>query len=141
MRVNRFKMLFLLLCLVPVIWLCWQQSFTLIDIFDLQYERIKVNGTINDAASFSGLVIVSGVVVLGIISLITGKPARWVPKIVFVIFGCMVLVAFIAGWSMNITLKQKLNDKGFVECASERELALKYSSRTYVLDPSLCDKL
>ena len=41
--------------------------------------------------------------------------------------------------SHRIKQQSQLLEKSYIECTSERELALKSSSRTYVLDPSLCD--
>mgnify|MGYP001274797628 CR=1 FL=1 len=74
-----------------------------------------------------------------VVCLITGKKLLWIPKIFVIIPGGISILVFLAGWKANETLEVKLLEKSYIECTSERELALKSSSRTYVLDPSLCD--
>ncbi|MGY5538818.1 hypothetical protein [Vibrio brasiliensis] len=40
---------------------------------------------------------------------------------------------------MTTITKKELDEQGYIECTSEREFALKYSSKTYVLPPETCD--
>lgn len=138
MKVNRLKMLVYILCLSPMVWLCLDQSLDLIENLNLTSNKIKVDGAINDAASFSGFFIFLSVVLLCFIPLVTGKSARWIPKIVFFFVGLIVFIAFLSGWFLNVGLKKSLIEHGYVECLSERQLTLKYSSRTYALSPDIC---
>ncbi|EKO3441107.1 hypothetical protein DX883_12870 [Vibrio fluvialis] len=141
MRINRFKAIPFLLVVGLMSYLSIDGSLGLMDSVYHLGDKVIVNGAFNDASAFAGVVFFVSVFILFFVGFVTGRDLKWIPKIFFAILAGGSVFAFSIGWFVNIDLKQKLNDKGFVECASERELALKYSSRTYVLDPSLCDKL
>lgn len=102
-------------------------------------NKVVVDGALNNAASLAGVSLLGGIFVLFLIGFVTGRTLAWVPKIVFIVIGVITVIAFFLGLGMNVTLKEKLYEQGYIECTSERELTLKYSSRTYALDPSLCD--
>jgi hypothetical protein len=122
-----------------MVWVSWEQSVKVISNFNHQSDLIKVSGAINDASSFAGFMISTIAFTFSTIPLITGRQAKWIPKIVFIILGLLTMFAFAIGWNMNTTLKKNLYEQGYIECTSEREFTLKYSSRTYVLPPETCD--
>ena len=111
---------------------------SLYDAHRLLNDRVVVSGAINEASTFAFSWAMLVMSVFMILCLITGKNLLWIPKIFIIILGGISVLAFLSGWKTNEVLKAKLNEKGYVECASERELTLKSSSRTYVLDPSMC---
>ncbi|GLT20214.1 hypothetical protein GCM10007938_39970 [Vibrio zhanjiangensis] len=139
MKVSRFKALLFMLACSPMIWISWEQSTRIINNVNHLSDVIKVSGAVNDASSFAGLMISVIAFTFSTIPLITGKQAKWVPKIVFIILGLLTMLSFITGWGMNVALKKEIASRGYIECTSKRELALKFSSRTYALDPKLCD--
>lgn len=139
MKISRVKAFLFILGFMPFVWMSWDQSLNIINDFKHQSELIKVSGAINDASTLAFAWSMFVVSILMIICFITGKKLLWIPKIVFIVLGGITVLAFFLGWGMNVTLKEKLYEQGYIECTSERELTLKYSSRTYVLDPSLCD--
>lgn len=139
MRVSRIKAFLFMLACFPMVWISWEQSVKVINNFNHQSDLIKVSGAINDASSFAGFMISTIAFSFSTIPLITGRQAKWIPKIVFIILGILTMFSFVIGWNMNITLKKNLYEQGYIECTSERELTLKYSSKTYVLPPVTCD--
>ncbi|MCG7489006.1 hypothetical protein MHN79_05860 [Vibrio sp. Of14-4] len=139
MKVSRFKALLFMLACSPMVWISWEQSIEIIHNFNHLSDTIKVSGALNDASSFAGLMSSVIAFVFSTIPLITGKQAKWIPKIVFIILGFITILSFITGWGMNVALKKEIASRGYIECTSKRELALKFSSRTYALDPKLCD--
>lgn len=140
MKTSRVKAFLFILGFIPLIWVSWKQSLNVINRFNHYSELIKVSGAINDASSFAFAWLMFVVSILMILCFITGKKLLWIPKIVLMVLGGITVFAFFLGWGMNITLKEKLSEQGYVECKSKRELTLKYSSRTYALDPSLCEE-
>ncbi|MFA0113233.1 hypothetical protein AB4407_05995 [Vibrio sp. 10N.261.46.E11] len=138
MKVSRFKAFLFMLACSPMIWISWEQSIKIIHNFNHLSNTIKVSGAVNDASSFAGFMISVIAFIFSTIPFITGKQAKWMPKIVFIILGFITILSFITGWGMNVALKKEIASRGYIECTSERELTLKFSSRTYVLDPSLC---
>lgn len=139
MEINRFKLLILLIIIGPVAWIAWEQSLEFVNNFNYPQNKVKVVGAMNSASSFAGFFIVTSIMLLGLIPLVTGKKANWIPKIVFSFIGIVSIILFFSGWAMNISLKDKLIDSGYIECTSARKITLKYSSRTYVLPPATCD--
>lgn len=139
MRVSRFKALLFMLACSPILWISWEQSLLIISKFQHPSELIKISGAANDASSFAGFMISASAFIFSTIPLITGRQAKWMPKIVFIMLGFLIILSFVIGWGMNVTLKKELDNKGYIECELDRELTLKHSSRTYVLPPAKCD--
>ncbi|EKO3561472.1 hypothetical protein HJA72_002180 [Vibrio fluvialis] len=139
MRINRFKAIPFLLVVCLMSYLSIDGSLGVIDNFYHHGDKVVVNGALNDASTFAGVVFFVGVSILFLVGFVTGRDLKWVPKIFFLTLGGLSVVAFSVGWFVNIDLKRDLNNQGYVECASERELVLKHSSRTYVLDLGLCE--
>ncbi len=109
------------------------------DVYTLPNNRIVISGSINDASTFAFSWSMFVMSILMMICFFTGKKLLWIPKIVLIFLGGITVLAFFLGWGMNVALKEKLHDQGYIECTSERELTLKYSSKTYVLPPETCD--
>ncbi len=109
------------------------------DVYKLNKNRIVISGAINDASTFAFFWSMFVVSILMMICFVTGKKLLWIPKLVLIILVAMTIIAFFFGWGMNVILKERLNEQGYIECQSERELTLKHSSRTYVLPPAKCD--
>lgn len=140
MKISRLKAFAFFLVFAALFFLSIDDVMGILDANKLLNDRIIVSGAINDASTFAfawSMLIVS---VFMIICLITGKKLLWIPRIVLMILGLITVPAFLLGWRVNTELKEMLHEKRYIECTSERELALKYSSRTYVLDPSLCEE-
>lgn len=139
MKISRVKAFLFILGLIPFVWICWEQSLNIINDFNNQSKLIKVSGAINDASSLAGFALFGGIFILFSIGFVTGRTLTWIPKIVFIAIGIITIISFFLGWGMNVALKEKLYEQGYIECTSEREFTLKYSSKTYVLPPETCD--
>ncbi|WP_331428643.1 hypothetical protein [Vibrio sp. M250220] len=139
MKISRFKV-FLYLTFFSLFLAVF--SYFLLKVINnlTAYENIvTIYSALNNAslfASFSSTLILT---TFTIIALITGKSLRWMPKIIIIILSIMVVISFIVGWVMTTVTKKELDEQGYIECTSEREFTLKYSSRTYVLPPETCD--
>lgn len=140
MKISRFKvLLYLVLFLAPCLSIFGYFSLQVINTLTAYESIVTIYSALNNASLFALFSITLIITAFMIVALITGRSLKWLPKIVLIILSAMVLVSFIAGWTMTIATKKKLDESGYIECTSEREIALKYSSRTYVLDPSLCE--
>ncbi|WP_306331162.1 hypothetical protein [Vibrio injensis] len=139
MKVSRSKAFIFLLIFASIFFLSINDVMGIFDVYRLSNNRIVISGAINDASTFAFSWSMFVVSIFMMICFFTGKKLLWIPKIVLIVLGGITVLAFFLGWGMNVTLKEKLYEQGYIECASERELTLKYSSRTYALDPSLCD--
>lgn len=139
MKINRFKAFVFFLVFLSLFLLSVHDVMGIFDAHKLLHDRVVVSGAINDASTFVFAWAMFVVSVFMVVCLITGKKLLWIPKIFVIIPGGISILVFLAGWKANETLEVKLLEKSYIECTSERELALKSSSRTYVLDPSLCD--
>lgn len=100
---------------------------------------VKLYSPLNDASLLALSYVMITASLLSLIVFITGRCLRWLPKIMVIILSNFFVISFIYGWYANISTKKDLYEKGYVECISERELTLKYSSKTYVLLPEMCD--
>ena len=100
---------------------------------------VQLYSALNDASllAISYTLIVASL--LALIVFVTGRCLRWMPKFISIILGGLFFVTFAYGWKINLSIENELNNKGYIECSSERELSLKYSSRTYVLPPETCN--
>ncbi|CAM3692010.1 TrbC/VIRB2 family protein [Vibrio aquimaris] len=139
MKINRLRSgLFLASCVVLsvlVFLLAPQNLFVPKELPNV----VKVYSALNDASllAISYTLIVASL--LALIVFVTGRCLRWMPKFVIIILGGLFFVTFAYGWQINLSIEDELNKQGYIECSSERELSLKYSSRTYVLPPETCN--
>ncbi|MCG9781272.1 hypothetical protein L1D52_02790 [Vibrio brasiliensis] len=140
MRISRFKAIPFLAAVVFMLLLALQQTSKTIGVINSPDNKVVISGALNNAASLAGIPLFGGILILFLIGFISGRTLAWVPKIVFMIIGGMTIMAFIIGLGVNTAFKSELKNNGYVECTSKRELTLKYSSRTYVLDPSRCEE-
>ncbi|MDG3396841.1 hypothetical protein P5E67_13740 [Vibrio parahaemolyticus] len=139
MKINRLNAFAFCLIFSSLFLLSAHDVMEVFDAHKLLHDRIVVSGAINDASTFAFSWAMFVVSVFMVICLITGKKLLWIPKIFIIILGGVSVLAFLTGWKVNGALKEKLHEKSYIECTSKRELTLKSSSRTYVLDPSVCD--
>lgn len=139
MKVSRSKAFVFLLIFASIFFLSINDVMGIFDVYTLLNNRIVISGAINDASTFAFSWSMFVMSILMMICFFTGKKLLWIPKIVLIFLGGIAVLAFFLGWGMNVTLKEKLYEQGYIECTSERELTLKYSSQTYVLPPETCD--
>lgn len=139
MKINRSKIFIYFVFLSPFLAVFSYFSLQVINTLTSYESIVTVYSELNNASLFASLSITLIIIIFIIVALITGKSLKWLPKIVLIILSVMVLVSFIVGWTMTTATKKKLDERGYIECQSERELTLKYSSRTYVLPPQKCD--
>ena len=139
MKINRSKIFIYFVFLSPFLAVFSYFSLQVINTLTSYESIVTVYSALNNASLFASLSITLIIIIFIIVALITGKSLKWLPKIVLIILSVMVLVSFIVGWTMTTATKKKLDERGYIECQSERELTLKYSSRTYVLPPQKCD--
>ncbi|HHF2962034.1 TPA: hypothetical protein ACPJ0O_002406 [Vibrio alginolyticus] len=139
MKISRLKVFVCFLIFASLSVLSINDVMATLDAYRTPGDKVVMSGAINDASSFAFAWSVFVVSVFMVICLITGKKLLWIPKIVLVLLGLMAVVAFLLGWRINTGLIKELHQKKYIECTSERKLTLKYSSRTYVLLPEMCD--
>ena len=139
MKISRLKAVAFLLIFASLFFLSIHDVIGIWDYYKLSNNRVVISGAINDASTFAFAWSMFVVSILMTICFITGKKLLWIPKIVLVVLGGITVLAFFLGWGVNVALKEKLYDQSYIECTSERELTLKYSSRTFVLPPETCD--
>ncbi|TCT66763.1 hypothetical protein [Vibrio crassostreae] len=139
MKINRFKAIPFLIAVALMLLLALQATLKTIDLINSTENKIVIDGALNNAASLAGVPLFGGIFVLFLIGLMSGRTLAWVPRIVFIVIGIMTIIAFFLGFGVDTALKSELINNGYIECVSERELTLKYSSKTYVLPPETCD--
>ncbi|EHA1205782.1 hypothetical protein ACS83_13010 [Vibrio alginolyticus] len=139
MKINRFRSgLFLAACIASSLLIVPFSTNGLYNSESLP-NVVKIYSPLNDASLLALSYAMITASLLSLIVFITGRCLRWLPKAVVLVLSCLFLASFAYGWHTNVSTKQELNEKGYIECVSERELALKFSSKTYVLPPETCD--
>ena len=139
MKINRFRSgLFLMSCIASSLLIVPYSTSNLYNAKSFP-NVVKVYSPLNDASLLALSYAMVTASLLSLIIFITGRCLRWLPKAVVIVLSGLFLVSFAYGWYANISVKKEISEKGYIECISERELALKYSSRTYVLPPETCD--
>jgi len=113
-------------------------------VYDLNYTVgsvgiepiIKVSGYFNNTSSFVlfGFFIPS--IPMAIINIITGVQF---PRLTLRLMLFGALGGALIGHYVDSALRKEIKASNYIECTSEREFTLKYSSRTYVLPPETCD--
>lgn len=147
MKVNqkkikyRVKVLAIMFVFVLLTLFIFGDILDLVNEFSLQNEEIKVSGFMNDGSTFAMFAITTIIVIASLIGFIVGMPFNWITKNIGTFLVGLTMVAFFIGVFVNVSLKQKLENNGYVECVSERELSSKYSSRTYVKSIDACQKM
>ncbi|UUM33026.1 hypothetical protein [Vibrio japonicus] len=131
--------------MIFMVWLSYSSINELVSINNSigTIPKAKIASLVNNVASFVGLLIFGFIAIIPIAMLHPStEPLLKVPfltktglyTVAIIVLSCIAS----AIWLDNDT-REKIKQYNYIECASERELTLKSSSRTYVLDPSLCD--
>ncbi|WP_341663368.1 hypothetical protein [Vibrio sp.] len=131
--------------MVFMVWLSYSSINELVVINDSIgiIPKAKIAGLMNNIASFVGVIIFGFIAIIPLAML--HPSTELLLKIPFSTKTGLYVVAIIvlsciasAIWLDNNT-RDKIKQYDYIECTSEREVTLKSSSRTYVLDPSLCE--
>lgn len=145
LKIRRWlKMLIAWPAMLFMCWLTYDQINEVVRLSQLigSLPKIKVNGVMNNIAPFLGFIIFGFATILPFFmihpfteSLIKGLfySASGKITIVIIFFGTISYAFWLDG-----AIKSEIVEHGYVECLSERQLTLKYSSRTYALSPELC---
>lgn len=132
-----------------MIFMVWLTYNSIVDLINLNHllgviPKVKISGFINNISAFIGFLIFGFASIVPIamlhssIELLLKVPFSTKMGRYMIVF---IILAFTAyGLWLDHHIRHNLIKYNYIECKSERELTLKYSSRTYVLDPSLCDK-
>ncbi|MYM59050.1 hypothetical protein GTG28_07425 [Vibrio sp. OCN044] len=105
--------------------------------------KAKIAGLVNNVASFVGLIIFGFIAIIPLAMLhpstelllkLPFSTKKGIYTVAIIVLSCIAS----AIWLDNNT-RDKIKQYDYIECSSEREVTLKSSSRTYVLDPSLCE--
>ena len=98
---------------------------------------VKIAGYFNNTSSFVLFGFLMPSIPMALMNIVTGIQ---LPRLTLrlMLFGALFFA--LIGHYYDTSLREGLKASNYIECQSERELTLKYSSRTYVLDPSLCNK-
>lgn len=140
MKISRCKSGFFLVVLAPLALFLGLFSLNIFNNLIGYADVVKVYSAVNYASMLALFVAVLITLLLMLLVFFSGNSLRWLPKIVIVLLGGLVFFAFGFGWYIQYSVKNELGERGYIECTSERELSLKYSSRTYVLEPEKCSK-
>ena len=97
---------------------------------------IKVSGYFNNTSSFVLFGFFLPCIPMAILNIFLNVQ---LPKLTLRLMLCGALVFALLGHYFDSMLRQEIRDNNYVECPTKREVALKYSSRTYALDLKLCD--
>ncbi|WGW00122.1 hypothetical protein QF117_19905 [Vibrio sp. YMD68] len=106
-------------------------------------QKVKLSGVANNVSPFIAVLIFGFVSILPVamlhpaIELLFKAP--FATKLGRYIVGTLVLTYAAYGAWLDNNTRENLIKYNYIECTSERELTLKYSSRTYALEPSLCE--
>lgn len=139
MKINRFRSgLFLVSCIASSLLIVPFSTSSFYGSESLP-SVVKIYSPLNDASLLALSYAMIMASLFSLIVFVTGRCLRWLPKVVVIVLSCLFLVSFAYGWHINVSTKKELNEKGYIECISEQEFTLKYSSRTYVLPPETCD--
>lgn len=131
--------------MVFMVWLSYSSINELVGINNLigTVPKVRIAGLLNNIASFVGFLIFGFVTIIPLAML--HPSTELLLKIPFSTKAGLYTVAIVvmssvvsAIWLDN-SIRKKIDQYNYIECTSQRELTLKSSSRTYVLDPSLCD--
>ena len=131
--------------IVFMVWLSYSSVNDLVSINNAIgiIPKAKIAGLVNNIASFVGLLIFGFIAIIPIamlhssMELILKLPFS--TKIGLYTVALIVAICIASAIWLDNNTRDKIKQYDYIECTSERELALKSSSRTYVLDPSLCD--
>ena len=128
-----------------MVWLSYDSITELTNLNDSLggIQKVKLSGVVNNVSAFVGFLIFGFISVLPLAML--HPSIEWLLKAPFSTkVGQYTVAAFVlacAGYGiwLDSHIREKLRQYNYVECHSERELTLKYSSRSYVLPPATCD--
>lgn len=98
---------------------------------------MRVSGYLNNTSSFVLFGFFLPSIPMALIYLMTGIKF---PRLTLRLMLLGAIIFALIGHYVDTSLRGKIKTSNYIECTSERELTLKYSSRTYVLDPSLCEE-
>ncbi|GLT18792.1 hypothetical protein GCM10007938_25730 [Vibrio zhanjiangensis] len=97
---------------------------------------IKVSGYFNNTSSFVLFGFFLPCIPMALLNIFLNVQ---LPKLTLrlMLFGALVFA--VLGHYFDSMLRQEIRGNNYVECPTKREVTLKSSSRTYVLDSSLCE--
>lgn len=126
----------------------WLSYSSIIDLLSVNnnlgvIQRVRMAGVFNNVAPFFGVFIFGFIVCVPFLTL---HPLT-VPilKLIFsnpigrLIVCCFVIGVFFFGVWIDNQIRMKLIKYNYVECVSDRELSLRYSSKSYALTPEGCN--
>lgn len=97
---------------------------------------IKVSGYLNNTSSFVLFGFFLPSIPMAFLNIFTGIQ---LPRLTLRLMLFGALIGALIGHYLDASLRDKILESNYIECTSERELTLKYSSQTYVLPPTKCD--
>ena len=97
---------------------------------------MKVSGYLNNTSSFVLFGFFLPCIPMALLNVVTGIQ---LPRLTLRLMLFGALIGALIGHYVDTSLRDKIKISNYVECTSERELTLKYSSRTFVLPPETCD--
>ncbi|MCG7488051.1 hypothetical protein MHN79_00985 [Vibrio sp. Of14-4] len=147
-RIKRNRWLKVMISWPVIVFMAWLSYSSINELVVINdsigiIPKAKIAGLMNNIASFVGVIIFGFIAVIPLAML--HPSTELLLKIPFSTKAGLYAVAIIvlsciasAIWLDNST-RDKIEQYDYIECTSEREVTLKSSSRTYVLDPSLCE--
>lgn len=97
---------------------------------------IKVSGYLNNTSSFVLFGFFLPSIPMALLNVVTGIQ---LPRLTLRLMLFGALIGALIGHYVDTSLRDKVKISNYIECTSEREFTLKYSSKTYVLPPETCD--
>ncbi|MCY9843957.1 hypothetical protein [Vibrio caribbeanicus] len=97
---------------------------------------IKVSGYFNNTSSFVLLGFFLPCIPMALLNIFLNVQ---LPKLTLrlMLLGALIFAAI--GHYFDSSLREEIRDNDYIECSVDREVALKYSSMTYVRSPETCD--
>lgn len=98
---------------------------------------MRVSGYLNNTSSFVLFGFFVPSIPMALIYVTTGIQ---LPRFTLRLMLLGAIIFAVIGHYVDTSFRGKMKTSNYIECTSERELALRYSSRMYVLAPSLCEE-
>lgn len=131
--------------MVFMVWLSYSSINELVSINNSIgiIPKVKIAGLVNNVASFVGLLIFGFIAIIPIAMLHSSTEmllkVPFSTKTGLYTVAIIVLSCIVSAIWLDKNTREKIKQYDYIECTSEREFSLKYSSKTYVLPPEACD--
>ncbi|NVD06793.1 hypothetical protein FCU94_07695 [Vibrio sp. JPW-9-11-11] len=147
-RLKRKRWLKVMISWPLMVYMVWLSYSSINELFSINsligtIPKVRIAGLLNNVASFVGFIIFGFITIVPLVMLHPSMElllkAPFSTKTGLYTVAIVVISSVVSAVWLDNNIRKKIDQYSYIECTSQRELTLKYSSRTYVLDHSLCD--